>query len=238
MAGVKRLITESPSDFERRLLSAGLGERPSLARRRRMAQAVGVGSLIAYSSEAKALLGGWAVKLGLGLGLAVVATVVITEPGSAGPSPAQPGGDTIESAVRTPHASQRAPEASSVSRPGPAHELAKPSQQSRQASEDVPAVESARAAQHEAQRPPEAAVRRPVRRPAVVLDAARAPAALSEEVALLDRARALLQGGRTGRALALLESYHRRFPSGVLAREAKLLRERAAAFAAPSAPGE
>jgi hypothetical protein len=52
-------------------------------------------------------------------------------------------------------------------------------------------------------------------------------ATLSGEILLLDRARSLINSGQPAQALPLLNTYHRRFPAGVLARESEVLRQRA-----------
>jgi len=51
---------------------------------------------------------------------------------------------------------------------------------------------------------------------------------LREEIAELDAARVALQQGAASRALDVLSGYDERFPSGILSREANLLRQRAA----------
>jgi hypothetical protein len=43
----------------------------------------------------------------------------------------------------------------------------------------------------------------------------------------LDRARSLINSGHPAQALPLLNTYRRRFPAGVLARESEVLRQRA-----------
>lgn len=66
--------------------------------------------------------------------------------------------------------------------------------------------------------------------PNVVSSAAALPEAdsqLREEIALLDRARAALQAGDARRCLERLDTYAERYPSGILIREAELLRRRA-----------
>jgi len=52
---------------------------------------------------------------------------------------------------------------------------------------------------------------------------------LREEILLLDRARTALQHGSGAAALQQLDRYRQRFPSGILSREAALLRQQAAA---------
>ena len=52
---------------------------------------------------------------------------------------------------------------------------------------------------------------------------------LREEIQLLDEARGALQRGASSTALERLDRYRQRFPSGVLRREASLLRQQAAA---------
>ncbi len=57
---------------------------------------------------------------------------------------------------------------------------------------------------------------------------------LREEIQLLDEARSALQRGSGAAALEPLDRYRQRFPSGVLRREASLLRQQAAAAARSS----
>jgi len=56
---------------------------------------------------------------------------------------------------------------------------------------------------------------------------ARANSQLREEIALIDSARADLQRGASNRALSTLDGYRKRFPEGILSREASLLRRQA-----------
>ena len=71
--------------------------------------------------------------------------------------------------------------------------------------------------------------------PPVTEQSARAPeqtansGELREEILLLDQARAGLQRGSRAAALEQLDRYRQRFPSGILSREAALLRQQAAA---------
>jgi hypothetical protein len=58
---------------------------------------------------------------------------------------------------------------------------------------------------------------------------------LREEIQLLDQARSALQSGSGAAALEQLDRYRQRFPSGVLRREASLLRQQAAAARSPGA---
>jgi hypothetical protein len=50
---------------------------------------------------------------------------------------------------------------------------------------------------------------------------------LAEEIKLIDRARALVQRGKSAEALRVLDTYSRKYPSGVLQHEAGVLRARA-----------
>jgi len=67
--------------------------------------------------------------------------------------------------------------------------------------------------------------------PAAVEPAAEEPSSgeLREEIRLLDEARSALQRGSGAAALEQLDRYRQRFPSGVLRREASLLRQQAVA---------
>ncbi len=54
-----------------------------------------------------------------------------------------------------------------------------------------------------------------------------APSSVTEEIASFDRARAALEAGEVDRALALLDTYERRFPAGTFVQEAEVLRVKA-----------
>jgi hypothetical protein len=56
---------------------------------------------------------------------------------------------------------------------------------------------------------------------------------LREEILLLDQVRTALQHGSGAAALEQLDRYRQRFPSGILSREAALLRQQAAARRGP-----
>jgi hypothetical protein len=89
---------------------------------------------------------------------------------------------------------------------------------------EVPSAAPARQAPPAAQPEPAAA------EPAV----AESSRELREEIQLLDEARSALQRGSSSRALEQLDRYRQRFPSGVLRREASLLRQQATAAPRPS----
>jgi hypothetical protein len=88
--------------------------------------------------------------------------------------------------------------------------------------------EVAQPAAHLAQPTPPAALQA-APTPSEAEDADGTASQLREEIALLDSVRNALQTGARGRAHAALEQYRTRFPSGLLSREAALLRRQAGA---------
>jgi len=185
----KPLLREGASDFERQLLGAVMGERPSPQLRSRMRRTLGLTGPLAWASSVKAMLMGLAGKSALG-----VAVVGLVATGVVGVRSMQAERDETRVSL--------APEATAV------------------------VIERA------------PTVREPVTTPAPQ-KSAKAPeqnasgGELREEILLLDQVRAALQQGSAAAALEQLDRYHQRFPSGILSREAALLRQQAAARRAP-----
>jgi hypothetical protein len=203
MDELRRILLGKASPLERRLLQGGMCEQPTLRTCRRMARALGLSPLIAYTSRAKALLSSWSVQAGLGIALAAGVTTL----GESGAPPSEP-------AVST--GSQRAALATPI-------QVAKPKISSapfmlEQHSEDgapAPAMAGPERARHTQA----ASTKRATRQ--------LGKSKLALEISLIDRARTLIAHGRADRALLVLDEYRNAFPQGVLAPEAELLRRRA-----------
>lgn len=191
----RRLLDEDSTSFESKLLRAGKKDAPAPHNRRRIAAALGVGSVFAASTVATGASATGKSWLGLATGsvLRIAATV------TAGALAVYGGArvlapDTEEPAPKPPV---------TVSRPAPA-----PARPPAEVAPPAPApapVESA-----------EPVVRRAA--PASTADT------LSEELAVLDRARRALARGEPGAALAQLDDHARRFPKRHLSSEATVLR--------------
>ncbi len=199
MVDPERLL-QGGTEFERALLEGGASERPSGSLARRMAVGVGVSGTLAYSSTAHALIRTWWGKaLGVvGVGAGVAGVVALSTTGNV----------TDADPVVAPKV---------VSAPAALKAQAE-SPQSEQTADALPQSDP-----EPAEEKPAAAATQ-VRRPRAP---ARATSTLAEEIHLLDQARALLGRGERARAQAVLNVYRRRYPRGVLSREAKLLRDRA-----------
>jgi hypothetical protein len=198
---LKTLLSSDATDFERQLLGAVAGERPSPELRLRMEQAIGLGPVALQGPDArpdastggteisgthlavKSAAGKWAggtwlkVVLGVGAAAGLVASGLALRSGEPAPRTAEP----LTRAL-TP-ASEQPARAAPVEAPAP---LAPSSDMSRE---------------------------------------------LREEIDLLDRVRTALDQRDARAASALLDSYATRFPDGRLAREANVLRARSAQVA-------
>jgi len=215
----KRLLSQGATDFERQLLRAVANERPSALLRSRMQRGLGLVGPLAWASTVKAMLGSAAAKVTavVGLGVLAVATVATLElvPDAsvdAGEAPARavsaapaPVGEAA-SAVAEPAAAAPAEAAPAAAAPREAEGAHAPG---------APSTPNAA--------PLEAASAPPAAEAAGAEDDRR----LREEIALLDGARAALERGDREAARRSLRTYRERFPEGVLAREANLLRRRA-----------
>ena len=210
---LKTLLSSDATDFERQLLGAAAGERPSPELQLRMQQAIGLvpvalqgpdagpdasiagpevrsGTHVAVKAAASKWAGGTWLKVVLGVaGAGLVA-----------------GGLAIRSSEPAPRTAAPLTRASAPAPEQPAQAA-----------------------------PVEAPAPRAVVSPAVVSPAVVSPAAMSrelrEEIDLLDRVRTALDQRDARAASALLESYATRFPEGRLAREATVLRARTAQVA-------
>lgn len=201
MKALKPLLSSDATEFERQLLGAATGERPSPELQRRMAQAIGLGPVTLQRPDAgpdaskggpeisgthmavKAAAGKWAgstwLKLVLGVGAG--AGLVL-------------GGLAIRSSEPAPRTA-------------------------------APVTRAATPA------PEQAAQAAPAEAPAANPPSTETSRELREEIDLLDRVRTALDQRDARVASALLESYATRFPEGRLAREATALRARAAQVA-------
>jgi hypothetical protein len=209
---LKTLLSSDATDFERQLLGAAAGERPSPALQLRMQQAIGLGPVALQGPEPgrDASIGGPEVS---GPRLAVKAATskwaggtwlkVVLGVGAAG---FVAGGLALRS--REPAPLTRAPTPTGTPVPERPALLA-------------PEAAPVEAAPVEAATPnaPSAATSPEVSRE------------LREEIDLLDRVRTALNQRDARAASTLLESYTTRFPEGRLAREATVLRARTAQVA-------
>jgi hypothetical protein len=214
----KRLLSHGATDFERQLLRAVVSERPSALLRSRMQRGLGLVGPLAWASNVKAMFGTVTSRTLAGVAVAgvVVATgfaavrllpssnedvAVATAPLQAPPIQARSPARELESAE--PSGSQAsAPQVYPVAPPAPLSPLPVGIERAVPSDEAVPndAVGS----------------------PGATDDDGR----LREEIALLDAARAALQRRDRSGARASLSIYRERFPSGVLRREANVLRRR------------
>lgn len=210
----RRLLSQGATDFERQLLRAAVSERPSAPLRSRMQRGLGLVGPLAWASNAKAALGQLAAKLTPGLLVGgVVAAAAVT--GAA--LWARDSGEVV-------HLPAAAPSAEVVAAEPPAA-VAPPALGAPASSVGEAAALKAAALEAPAAEAPA------LEAPALDLPAAEAAgdddSRLREEIALLDAARAALQRGDREGARASLRTYRERFPEGVLAREARVLRRRA-----------
>jgi type IV secretory pathway VirB10-like protein len=203
----RRLLSQGATDFERQLLRAVVNERPSALLRSRMQRGLGLVGPLAWASTVKAMLGSVAGKVTgvVALGVLVAAGVTSLH--------LVPSSDELP-----PVAQVSAPTAASVSEPAVAPALrapaaAMPAESPGSAAPAAPPTASPSAPELAARVEPEATD-----------DDDRQ---LREEIALLDAARGALERGEREAARSSLRSYRERFPTGILAREANVLRRRA-----------
>jgi len=230
---LKTLLSSDATDFERQLLGAAAGERPSPELQLRMQQAIGLVPVALQGPDAgpDASIAGPEVRSGTHVAVKAAASkwaggtwlkVVL---GGAGAGLVA-GGLAIRSSEPAPRTAAPLTRASA-----PAPE--QPAQAAPVEATAPRAVVSPAAVSPAAVSP--AAVSPAVVSPAVVSPAVVSPAAMSrelrEEIDLLDRVRTALDQRDARAASALLESYATRFPEGRLAREATVLRARTAQVA-------
>lgn len=199
----KRLLTHGATDFERQLLKSVMNERPSALLRSRMQRGLGLIGPLAWASNVKAMLGTLTTKatVGVSMGGLVVAGGVAA--GGVAAASLVPGW-LAERQMRDVPAESRPAE---PARPKPAL-TTMPEGADDTAAAELP-VQNVEALQE------------------VEADV-EANSQLREEIALLDRARVALQQGTRASAVDALDTYRERFPAGILGREAKILRQRAA----------
>lgn len=211
----KRLLSQGATDFERQLLRAVVNERPSALLRSRMQRGLGLVGPLAWASTVKAMLGSAAGKVTGLVALGVLAAAGFTAVNLV------PSGD-----------SEGAPSpAANVATPAPAPvsdaPVASPSATEPTVAEAAPSAVSNAVAPTVAEVPSPAANAGEDVAPASEAAADEDDRRLREEIALLDAARSALERGDRSAARSSLRTYRERFPSGVLAREASVLRRRA-----------
>lgn len=210
-----RLLDESDSDFERALLRAGTSYRVSPDLRAKTLSALGIagaatltagvaGSTTLSAAPPAAASPTLLAKLGVGKVLAALAAV-----GAVASVPVV----YFVTKGETPSPSE-APKATTPATPSP-KAVEQPADERAPAPEPSPLAEAPRA---EAPAPPTAKTERSNAKPAA------SAAALRAELSALDAARAALAGGNPQGALALLDSYDRANPRGLLRLEAEVLR--------------
>ncbi len=206
----KRLLTQGATDFERQLLRAVVNERPSALLRSRMQRGLGLVGPLAWASNVKAMFSTLASKatVSVAVGSVVVSGMVAA------------GGIAAVSLAPGSSARWEAPASDTAASDTAASNTA-----------EVEQAEGARlVAEPSVAEPVTPKLAEPPAE-ALTVDAlarAEADSHLREEIALLDAARAALQGGSRSRARASLDAYKARFPRGILSREAKILRRQAA----------
>ena len=213
---VRLLSDPNATPFERNLLASWSDEQPSSAARMRALGIAGVAAAAAAAGTA-ATVGALAPKASTLFSFAALAKWTILAVVLVGGSVAtyavvhRSSSSTSEPAVVAvaPVAPPVIPPASTVVTP-----VTPLTETPTLSPADLPAAVDAPAPSNTAQ----AAARQ---------GAAPAPSSLGEEIALFDRARTALDGGDANGALALVDTYERRFPSGAFAQEAEVLRVQA-----------
>lgn len=205
----KRLLSQGATDFERQLLRAVVNERPSALLRSRMQRGLGLVGPLAWASTVKAMLGSAAGKV---TGLVAVGVLAAAGFTALNLVPAAESEVALEAAANAP------PSEPSVAAPAvePAVVEVPPSASSNAegAAVAAAAAPATDAVSDVAPTSNDVAADEDDRR-------------LREEIALLDAARSALERGDREAARVSLRTYRERFPAGVLAREAKVLRRRA-----------
>ena len=210
----KRLLSQGATDFERQLLRAVVNERPSALLRSRMQRGLGLVGPLAWASTVKAMLGSAAGKV---TGLVAVGVLV-----AAGFTALKlvPARDT--EATPVPATNVAAPPPARVSEPSVTAPAAEPA-----VAEVPPSGTSTADGAEVAEAAPPSADAVPDVAPTAEAAADEDDRRLREESALLDAARSALERGDREAARGSLRTYRERFPTGVLAREANVLRRRA-----------
>jgi hypothetical protein len=208
----KPLLREGATDFERRLLSAALGERPSPRLQAQMRRGIGLTGPLVWAGNVKAMLGTFAGKTVIGAvglvaagGLAVAVNHAAVNRAAVSPAVSIPAAPTGVEAPSSPFAEQHpaapalAPAASDPTNAGVAANA--------EATRSTAVAEATAAAD-------DAATNEDVN-----------SGQLREEIRLLDQARGALQRGSATDARSVLDEYRERFPAGILGREANVLLE-------------
>jgi hypothetical protein len=217
MTEPKRLIDEMDSPLARELLQVGRRSPsgPLGVRRQRVLTALGIGLVVGTTKKVSfAALSTWTKVLAIGCVMGagaggVVAYRAFTTPPSSAPN-------TTSAAIRTTPEGGSHVEQGSVSRPAAAGVWS--SGPTVAAPAPASATRVSTAARNIAPR-------------TSVLKTERKDSSVREELTLLEHARAELQSGRSEAAVITLGSYTQRFPRGVLALEAEVLRIEALAAA-------
>jgi hypothetical protein len=200
----KRLLSQGATDFERQLLRSVMDERPSALLRSRMQRGLGLVGPLAWAGNVKAMFAALTTK-----GVSVAVAGAVAAGGIATGAGLVPGLRSNVFEGRDVFAGRNAAEA-----PAPERVV-----------QPAPALDARVAPAPEAPTPeaptPEAEAE------LGSAELARANSQLREEIALIDSARADLQRGASNRALSTLNGYRKRFPEGILSREASLLRRQA-----------
>jgi hypothetical protein len=209
----RRLLDESESAFEVKLLAAGKRDALPAARRKNMAAALGIGVGLpgTIGAHVHSAHRGWLVRAGelarsgWGIGGAIggVSAAVVWSVLSAGPADS-PSKSSVAAAARTSTAAERGAPAASPP-PIESPNLTPPSATETNGASAVSTRASATTR---------------LAAPVTGLE----PSSLSEELAALDAARRQLSGGDAQRALRSLDDYARRFQRPRLTTEATVLR--------------
>lgn len=222
MSELPRLIDECESDFERAILSAGRQDDSHL-RKAQVLAALGVGTALTLTSgsSAAATVGGGLAKAAQAvLAKKVLVASLVAGTGFVGvvtyqtsvsdpePAPIPAANDVDESTSAKVRAVRRGVEVGTLPMAVPEQT---PEQAFEEAADEVeaPAVVERVPGTTRSQRRQEAAP------------------GLNDEVALLDRARAAISGGRPTEALLRLDEHAAKFPKGGLTLEAQVLRVQA-----------
>lgn len=224
MKDFDRLVQTSPNPLTRELLGAGLDDAPTPSAAPRIAAALGLSAGVAGASApalaasglGSGALAGGSSPLGVAvvvkwLGMGLLAGTVVS------------GGAAL--VRRNESVSRRPPIVESAET---AHGRAKPERGERQSAETSPAAVAqatrpASTAPHATQSTPRSVPAAPAARAAVGTLPDQA-SALAHEVARIDEARVALRGGDAPRTLAALTRYDEERQTGVLDREAAVLR--------------
>lgn len=225
MTDPQRLIDEGASDFERELLSAWQDEQPSGRARRRALALAGAGAATTLTAAATAQAAATTAQAAASAApKASLAIALVKWLGVGFVAGLATSGVALHYAAPLPPA-RPAMVSHAVAPMAPPHRAAV----KRGRAAPRPAVVEPTAAAPAAAPPRRHEVHRATA-PTEVTAAAAAPApssphgSLGPETAALDRARSALQSGHPTQALALVADYQRRFPAGMLAQEAAVLR--------------